>query len=71
MKTMWLTILAALLFAMSLSPHVLAMEVCYPTAVEQSEDGAEIRKTYDLAPEEVPSGIPRSVFEQSGSTLKL
>ena len=66
MNTMWLTILAALLFAMSLSPHVLAMEVCYPTAVEQSEDGAEIRKTYDLAPEEDPSGIPRSDFEQSG-----
>ena len=40
------------LLAMSLSPHVLAMEICYPVAVEQSEDGAEIRKTYDLAPEE-------------------
>ena len=66
MKQMWLIILAAFLLAMSLSPHVLAAEICYPVAVEQSEDGAEIRKTYDLAPEEDPAGIPRSDFEQNG-----
>ena len=66
MKQIWLIILAAFLLAMSLSPHVLAMEICYPVAVEQSEDGAEIRKTYDLAPEEDPGGIPRSDFEQNG-----
>ena len=66
MKQIWLIILAAFLLAMSLSPHVLAAEICYPVAVEQSEDGAEIRKTYDLAPEEDPGGIPRSDFEQNG-----
>ena len=66
MKQIWLIILAAFLLAMSLSPHVLAVEICYPVAVEQSEDGAEIRKTYDLAPEEDPGGIPRSDFEQNG-----
>ena len=62
MKQIWLIILAAFLLAMSLSPHVLAAEICYPVAVEQSEDGAEIRKTYDLAPEEDPGGIPRSDY---------
>lgn len=66
MKQIWLIILAAFLLAMSLSPHVLAAEICYPVAVEQSEDGGEIRKTYDLAPEEDPGGIPRSDFEQNG-----
>ena len=39
MKQIWLIILAAFLLAMSLSPHVLAVEICYPVAVEQSEDG--------------------------------
>ena len=43
----------------------LAAEVCYPTAVEQSEDGGEIRKVYDLSPEQDPAGIPRSDFEQN------
>ena len=41
-------------------------EVCYPTSVSQSEDGTEIRKYYDLGPEEDPAGIPRSDFEQDG-----
>lgn len=40
--------------------------VCYPTAVTRSEDGAEIRKMYDLGPEDDPMGIPRSDFEQEG-----
>ena len=39
---------------------------CYPTAVTRSEDGAEIRKMYDLGPEDDPTGIQRSDFEQDG-----
>jgi len=39
---------------------------CYPTAVTRSEDGGEIRKMYDLSPEDDPAGIPRSDFEQDG-----
>lgn len=41
-------------------------QVCYPTAVTQNEDGTEIRKFYDLSPEDDPAGIPRSDFEQDG-----
>ena len=40
--------------------------VCYPSSVTQSEDGTEIRKFYDLSPEDDPTGIPRSDFEQDG-----
>ena len=40
--------------------------VSYPTAVTRNEDGTEIRKFYDLSPEEDPAGIPRSDFEQDG-----
>lgn len=43
-----------------------SLEVCYPTAVTRSEDGGEIRKMYDLGPEDDPAGIPRSDFEQEG-----
>ena len=39
---------------------------CYPTSVTRSEDGAQIRKVYELGPEEDPAGIPRSDFEQEG-----
>ena len=39
---------------------------CYPTAITVSEDGTELRKIYDLSPEEDPAGIPRSDFEQGG-----
>ncbi len=38
----------------------------YPTAVEQNEDGSEIRKVYDLTPDQDPAGISRSDFEQNG-----
>lgn len=38
----------------------------YPTSVTRSEDGAEIRKVYDLSLEQNPAGIPRSDFEQDG-----
>lgn len=43
-----------------------AASVCYPTAVTCNEDGSEIRKMYDLSPEDDPAGIPRSDFEQDG-----
>lgn len=44
----------------------MASAACYPTAVTRSEDGAEIRKMYDLSPEDDPMGIPRSDFDQEG-----
>lgn len=44
----------------------LAAQACYPTAVTRTEDGAEIRKMYDLGPTDDPAGIPRSDFDQDG-----
>lgn len=38
----------------------------YPTAITRSEDGSDLRKLYDLAPQDNPAGIPRSDFEQDG-----
>ena len=60
--------------SMCLAPAALAADPseptqpspCYPTAVTRSEDGTEIRKMYDLGPEDDPGGIPRSDFEQDG-----
>ena len=69
MKRKLIPCLLALALAASLAPSALAAEppnVCYPTSVTRSEDGTEIRKVYDLAPEEDPAGIPRSDFEQEG-----
>ena len=66
-RTMTLLLLAVVLAAVTcMSPVALAAEVCYPTAVEESEDGGEIRKVYDLEPGQDPAGIPRSDFEQNG-----
>ena len=66
-RTMILLLVAVVLAAaMCTSPLALAAEVCYPTSVIQNEDGTEIRKFYDLSPEDDPSGIPRSDFEQDG-----
>ena len=59
----------------TLCPAALAIEpmgasvtaqVCYPTSISRSEDGAQLKKIYDLGPEENPAGIPRSDFEQDG-----
>ena len=65
-----LTLCAAVLcLTMALAPTALAadeVEVCYPTSITQSEDGTELRKFYDLGPEDDPTGIPRSDFEQDG-----
>ena len=44
---------------------------CSPPAVTRSEDGGEIRKMYDLGPEDAPAGIPRSDFEQDGCHYTL
>ena len=71
-RTMTLLLLAVVLTAVTcMSPIALAAEVCYPTAVEESEDGGEIRKVYDLSPEQDPAGIPRSDFEQNGIRYTL
>lgn len=67
-------LLCVLALAMSLTTAAFAADLpeptpaspCYPTAVTRSEDGSEIRKMYDLSPEDDPAGIPRSDFEQNG-----
>lgn len=67
-------LLCVLALSMCLVPAALAANpseptqpsLCYPTAVTRSEDGTEIRKMYDLGPEDDPGGIPRSDFEQDG-----
>ena len=71
MKRVMILLLVVTLLAASTSPLALAAEVCYPTAVEESEDGHEIRKVYDLTPEQDPAGIPRSDFEQNGVRYTL
>lgn len=82
MKRKFALCAAALCLTMALAPSALAAEVgmaevnttpqvCYPTSVTQSEDGTEIRKYYDLSPEEDPAGIPRSDFEQDGFRYTL
>ena len=48
-----------------------ARAACYPTSVTRNEEGTEIRKIYDLSPEEDPAGIPRSDFEQEGFRYTL
>lgn len=63
--------LCAMLVALSMALPLSAFaadtsEVCYPTSITQSEDKTEIRKAYDLAPDQNPDGIPRSDFEQDG-----
>ena len=69
MKRKLIPCLLALALTASLAPSVLAAQppsACYPTSVTRSEDGAEIRKVYDLGPNEDPAGIPRSDFDQEG-----
>ena len=72
-----LTAVCALAMAMSMTGAAFAADaesadvpvkdvVCYPTAVTRSEDGRELRKMYDLGPEDDPAGIPRSDFDQDG-----
>lgn len=65
----------AMALTMTLCPAAWAVEagsaaapaqVCYPTAITRSEDGTELKKIYDLGPEDDPASIPRSDFEQEG-----
>lgn len=58
-----------LMLSMALVSSAFAAEespVCYPTAIAVTEDGTELKKIYDLAPEADPAGIPRSDFERNG-----
>lgn len=66
--------LFTLLLVFALAAPALAAEspqTCYPVSIARSEDGSEIRKIYELSPEEDPAGIPRSDFEQDGSHYTL
>ena len=69
MKRKILPPLLALALVAALVPSALAAappSTCYPTSVTRSEDGTQIRKVYDLGPDEDPAGIPRSDFDQEG-----
>ena len=63
-----LTAVCALAMAMSMTGAAFAADaesddvpvkdvVCYPTAVTRSEDGRELRKMYDLGPEDDPAAV--------------
>ena len=52
--------------ATSIPTSTAPKAVCYPTAIDVRDEGAEIRKIYDLSPEADPAGIPRSDFEHAG-----
>ena len=74
MKRKIIPCLLALALTAALALSVLAAApppVCYPTSVTRSEDGTQIRKVYELTPEEDPAGIPRSDFEQEGFLYTL
>lgn len=68
MKRKIIPTLLALALTAALIPAAFAAATppspCYPTSVTRSEDGAQIRKVYDLSPEDDPAGISRSDFEQ-------
>ena len=68
------TCLFLLCFTILLPLSVHAAELpsaCYPTAVSRSEDGSEVKKYYDLSPQDDPAGIPRSDFQQDGFQYTL
>ena len=71
---------AALCLTMALAPTALAADfetappnakVCYPTSIVRSDDGTELKKIYDLGPEDDPAGIPRSDFQKDGFQYTL
>lgn len=75
MKRMLSLCAAALCLTLALTPTALAADfepaapnakVCYPTTIVRSDDGTELKKIYDLSPEDDPAGIPRSDFRQDG-----
>ncbi len=53
-------------FTTTASPTATPKEVCYPTSIDVRDEGAEIRKIYDLSPDADPAGIPRTDFEHAG-----
>ena len=80
MKRMLSLCAAALCLTMALTPTALAADfetappnakVCYPTSIVRSDDGAELKKIYDLGPEDDPAGIPRSDFQKDGFQYTL
>ena len=74
MKRILALLMTAMIFTAVMIPSALAADAssaCYPSSVTRSEDGREIRKVYDLGPEEDPAGIPRSDFQQDGVCYTL
>lgn len=80
MKRMLSLCAAALCLTMALAPTALAADfetappnakVCYPTSIVRSDDGTELKKIYDLGPEDDPAGIPRSDFQKDGFRYTL
>lgn len=80
MKRMLSLCAAALCLTLALTPTALAADfepavpdakVCYPTAIVRNDDGTELKKIYDLSPEDDPAGIPRSDFRQDGFQYTL
>ena len=74
MKRIVSLLMTAMLLSLVTIPSALAADTssaCYPTSVTRSEDGREIRKVYDLGPQEDPAGIPRSDFQQDGVLYTL
>lgn len=76
LKKSVLAITLAISAALAATPAFAAEDTseakaCYPTAVTRSEDGFEIRKMYDLGPDDDSAGIPRSDFIQGGFRYTL
>lgn len=80
MKRMLSLCAAALCLTLALTPTALAADfepavpdakVCYPTSIVRNDDGTELKKIYDLSPEDDPAGIPRSDFRQDGFQYTL
>lgn len=69
-----LTLCAAVLcLTMTLAPTAMAagtdeVEVCYPTAITQSEDGTELRKLYDLGRRMTLWASPGLILSRTDST---
>ena len=69
---LWLTLaLTPTALAADFEPAVPDAKVCYPTAIVRNDDGTELKKIYDLSPEDDPAGIPRSNFQQDGFQYNL
>ena len=70
---------AALCLMMALTPTALAADfepavpeskVCYPTSIVRSDDGTELKKIYDLSPEDDPGGhSPLGLPSRTASTI--